>query len=94
MAARRSTSREAVYLPDADLVLIEAQLEGNRWLAYDCAKNAWLGIKFAGPNPIGDHVFNNSLGLAYDANRKLVWAVGQRSEIWVLRLDRDSADMQ
>ena len=87
-------SRESVYLPEADLVLVEAQLPGKRWLAYDCAKNAWLGVKFAGEDLIGDQAFNNSLGLSYDANRKLVWALGQRSEIWVLRFDLKNADSQ
>ncbi|HKB37476.1 MAG TPA: kelch repeat-containing protein [Gemmataceae bacterium] len=87
-------SREAVYVPEADLVLIQAYAEGKRWLAYDCAKNAWLGVKFAGPDLIGKQVFNNSLGLLYDSNRKLVWALGQHSEVWVLRLDPKTADLQ
>src|SRR5262249_22225531 len=87
-------SREAVYVPGADLVLIQAQVGGKRWIAYDCGKNAWLSVKFAGPDPIGKHVFNNSLGLLYDSNRNLVWALGQRSEVWVLRLDPKTADLQ
>jgi hypothetical protein len=87
-------SRETVYLPDADLVLIQAQVAGQRWLAYDCAKNAWLGVKLAGPDLIGDQTFNNSLGLAYDPNRQLVWALGQHSEVWALRFDRRTADLQ
>jgi hypothetical protein len=86
-------SREAVYLPEADLVLIEAHVEGKRWLAYDCAKNAWQGAMLAGPDLIGKQVFNNSLGLMYDSNRKLVWALGQHSEVWVLRFDPKTADL-
>src|SRR5262249_13708552 len=62
--------REAVYLPEADLVLIQAYAEGKRWLAYDCAKNAWLGLKLAGPDVIGKQVFNNSVGLLYNPNRR------------------------
>ena len=87
-------SREAVYVPAGDLVLIQAQVEGKRWIAYDCGKNAWLSVKFAGPDLIGKQVFNNSVGLLYDSNRNLVWALGQHSEVWVLRLDPKSADFQ
>jgi hypothetical protein len=87
-------SREAVYVPEGDLVLIQAYVEGKRWLAYDCAKNAWLGVKFAGPDLIGKQVFNNSVGLLYDSNRKLVWALGQHSEVWVLRLDPRTAELK
>jgi hypothetical protein len=87
-------SRETAYFPEADLVLIQAQVEGNRWLAYDCAKNAWLGVKFAGPDLIGKQAYNNSLGLLYDSNRNVAWAVGQHSEIWALRFDLQTADMQ
>jgi hypothetical protein len=87
-------SREIVYLPEADLVLIQAHVKGKRWLAYDCANNAWLGLNLAGPDLIGKQVFNNSVGLLYDPNRKLVWALGQRSEVWVLRVDPKTADLQ
>jgi hypothetical protein len=87
-------SREAAYLAEADLVLIQAHVEGNRWLAYDCVTNAWLGVKLAGPELIGKQHFNNSLGLLYDSNRKLVWAVGQHSELWVLRFDPKTVDSQ
>ena len=65
------------------------------WAAYDCGKNAWLGIELDGADPIGKgpsvNVFNNSMGLMYDPNRKLVWAVGQNSHVHVLRLDLKSA---
>ena len=87
-------SRETAYLVDADLVLIQSHVGTDRWLAYDCAANAWLDVKFAGPDPIGKQIFNNSVGLFYDTNRKLVWAVGQHSELWVLRFDPKTADVQ
>src|SRR5262249_42019102 len=47
-------SRETVYIPEADMVLIAAQDAGKRWLVYDCAKNAWLSVKLAGPDLIGN----------------------------------------
>jgi hypothetical protein len=87
-------SRETMYLPGADMVLIEAQVKGKRWLTYDCATNAWLAVRFAGPDLIGNQVFNNSLGLMYDPNRRLAWTLGQHSEVWVLRFDRKTADVQ
>ena len=57
------------------------------WLLYDCGKNAWFAVGLAGADPIGKGVFNNSMGLMYDPNRKLAWAVGQNSHVHVLRLD-------
>ena len=88
--------RETVYLPEADLVLIGARVadaDGNPlWLAYDCAKNAWVGLPLTGDDPIGKKgAFNNSMGLMYDPNRKLVWAVGQHSEVYALKPDASKA---
>jgi hypothetical protein len=83
-------SRETVYLPDADAVLVGARVAvGDRllWLLYDCGRNAWFGVELAGKDPIGKGEFNNSMGLMYDPNRKLVWAVGQQSQLHVLRFD-------
>lgn len=78
--------RETVYIPEADLVLIGGKVQGD-WLAYDCGKNAWLGVELTGSDPISRGNFNNSMGLMYDPNRKLIWAVGQNSHVHVLRLD-------
>ncbi|MDB5384723.1 MAG: hypothetical protein JWM11_369, partial [Planctomycetaceae bacterium] len=44
-------SRETIYLPDWDMVLLGARtnVDGQPyWLAYDCAANAWLGIELPG----------------------------------------------
>ncbi len=88
--------RETIYLPEADVVLIGARVadaDGNQlWLAYDCAKNAWVGLPLAGDDPIGKKgAFNNSMGLMYDPSRKVVWAVGQRSEVYALKPDVSKA---
>ena len=87
-------SREAVYLPDADAVMVGAHVEGKLWPVYDCEENAWFGAELAGPDPVGKGRFNVSLGLICDPNRKLVWALGQRSEVTVLRFDRGSAQLK
>ena len=87
--------REAVYVPHADWVLTGGRVKGEdggwRWLAYDCAANAWVAFDLGGDDPVGKPgAFNNSMGLMYDPTRKLVWAVGQRSEVYALRLDRST----
>lgn len=93
-------SRETIYLPESDQVMIGARVAGEGgkllWLVYDCAKNAWLGVELPGADPIGKGTsgggaFNNSMGLMYDPNRKLVWAVGQNSHVHVLRYDAKAA---
>ena len=45
------------------------------------------GVALGGTDPIGKGAFNNSLGLMYDSTRKLIWTVGQYSQVSVLRLD-------
>jgi hypothetical protein len=85
-------SRETVYLPDSDAVLIGAHVpDGPLWLMYDCAANAWVGVELKGADPIGKKTFNNSMGLMYDPHRQQVWAVGQYSHVHVLRLDTKAA---
>ncbi|HEX3147481.1 MAG TPA: kelch repeat-containing protein [Gemmataceae bacterium] len=87
--------RETVFLPEADLVLIGGRVKdeaGWRWLAYDCAANAWVTIELPGDDPVGKAgSFNNSMGLMYDPARKLIWVVGQHSEVYALRLDMKTA---
>ena len=93
--------RETVYLPEQDLVLIGARVhhgEQQLWAAYDCAKNAWVGLDLGGADPIGkgtsNGTFNNSMGLMFEPARNLVWAVGQNSHVHVLRLDLKTAKIQ
>ena len=91
-------SRETVYLPDQDLVLLAARTRINDrslWLAYDCAGNAWKTLELPGDDPIGKGTsggaFHNSVGMMYDPTRKLVWFVGQNSQVTTLKLDLASA---
>jgi hypothetical protein len=84
--------RETAYIPVADIVLIGGRVKdekgGWQWLAYDCAANAWVSLELGGEDPIGKAgAFNNSMGLVYDPNRKLIWAVGQHSQVYALQLD-------
>jgi hypothetical protein len=88
--------RETVYLPDLDWILVGGRVKSEsgvwRWLAYDCAANAWVSVELPGDDPVGKAgSFNNSVGLVYDPARKLVWAVGQRGHVHALRLDPKTA---
>ncbi|WP_425617222.1 kelch repeat-containing protein [Anatilimnocola sp. NA78] len=91
------SSRETIYLPEQDAVLIGARVKNADdkfcWLWYDCGKNAWFSVELAGADPISKGEFNNSMGLMYDPARKLVWAVGQNSHVHVLRLDLKQAKL-
>jgi hypothetical protein len=85
-------SRETIYVAEADAVLIGAHIKGTSlWPMYDCATNSWVGIDLKGADPVGKKAFNNSMGLMYDPNRRLVWAVGQHSHVHVLKLDAKAA---
>jgi lysophospholipase L1-like esterase len=87
-------SRETLYVSELDAVLIGGHVKGldgeMLWPLYDCAKNAWLGLGLAGDDPAGKGKFNNSMGLMYDPGRKLVWAVGQNSHVYVVKIDPSS----
>jgi hypothetical protein len=84
-------SREAVYLPEHDAVLIGKTIAGADgepvWLLYDCPKNSWLGVHLGGAGPIGKDGSMVSLALMYDASRKMVWALDQTNRVFVVKLD-------
>jgi hypothetical protein len=81
-----------------DLLLVGATLPAGpdglrRTPAYDCQANKWVSLKITGDDPSGKAGRNVSLGLMYDARRKLFWAVDTNSEVYVLRLEPASAEM-
>lgn len=91
-------SRETVYLPESDLVLLAARTklgERSLWLAYDCQKNVWVSLELTGDDPIGKGTaggsFHNSVGMMYDPRRALVWFVDQNSHVFSLKLDLKTA---
>jgi len=89
-------AREAAYVPDSDCLLMGYLVEG-RMPIYDVAANGWLlaelpGSEFISRTPTGASV---DLGLAYDAQRKLVWAVMcqlKPGAIQVLRFQKSDLD--
>jgi hypothetical protein len=66
----------------------------RRTPAYDPAGNRWISLRISGDDPSGPTGRNVSLGLMYDAARKIFWAVDTNSQVYVLRLDPKSADLQ
>jgi hypothetical protein len=94
-----ASPREAIYLSGCDAALVGARpgkgaAGEQRWLLYDCSKNAWLAVRLPGADPLGKEQFNVSLGLMYDPRRDLVWAVDMLSKPYVLRLDVKTADVR
>ncbi|MDB5299512.1 MAG: hypothetical protein JWO87_1175, partial [Phycisphaerales bacterium] len=87
------------YDSDHDLLFAGATLPPGadgvrRTPAYDCAANRWVSLKITGDDPSGPKGRNVSLGLMYDAKRKLFWAVDADCKVYVLRLDPATADLQ
>jgi hypothetical protein len=66
----------------------------RRTPAYDPKHNRWVSLKITGDDPSGERGRNVSLGMMYDAQRKLFWAVDTKSQVYVLRVDPRTADVQ
>jgi hypothetical protein len=89
--------REQLYDPKNDLIVVGALLQADsdgvrRTPAYDLKHNRWIGLRIGGEHPHGKDGRNVSLGLMYDAKRKLHWAVDTNSQVYVLKLDAQAAD--
>jgi hypothetical protein len=87
------------YDAENDILLVGATLppdgdKPRRTPAYDCANNRWVTLVLGGTDPSGKTGRNVSLGLMYDAKRKLFWAVDTHSQVYVLRLEMKSADVK
>jgi hypothetical protein len=91
-------AREAVYVPEADCLLMGYLVEGKMPF-YDVSENGWFlvavpGSDFISRTPTGASV---DLGLAFDAKRKLVWAVMCRLQpgaIQALRFKKTELDAE
>ena len=82
-----------------DLILggctLEPGTEGvRRTPAFDCGGARWVSLKIGGDDPSGERGRNVSLGMMYDAKRRLFWAVDTNSNVYVLRLDVATADLK
>jgi hypothetical protein len=67
---------------------------GVQTCALPISANRWISLRITGQDPSGKQGRNVSLGLMYDAKRKLFWAVDTNSQVYVLRLDLKTADPQ
>jgi len=75
--------------------LLKAGEDGvRRTPAYDPAGNRWVSLKITGDDPSGKTGRNVSLGMMYDAKRKVFWAVDTNSQVYVLQLDVKTADLK
>jgi hypothetical protein len=82
-----------------DLLLVGGTLPPGddgfrRTPAYDPEKNRWVSLRIGGQDPSGKKGRNVSLGMMYDAKRKLFWAVDTDSRVFVLRLVPATADLR
>jgi hypothetical protein len=82
-----------------DLFLVGGTLPADetglrRTPAYDPVEDRWVSLKITGDDPNGKNGRNVSLGMMYDAKRKLFWAVDTNSNVFGLRLDPKTADLQ
>lgn len=82
-----------------DLLLVGGTLPPGsdglrRTPAYDPSGNRWVSLKITGDDPSGKNGRNVSLGLMYDARRQLFWAVDTNSQVYVLKLNPATADVQ
>lgn len=66
----------------------------RRTPAYDPVKNQWVSLKIGGDDPSGKSGRNVSLGLMWDAHRKLFWAVDAKSQVYVLRVEVEGAEVR
>ena len=87
------------YDPTNDLILGGCTLEPGadgirRTPAFDCEGARWVSLKIVGDDPSGKRGRNVSLGMMFDAKRKLFWAVDTNSNVYVLRLDVATADLK
>lgn len=83
--------------PEHDLLLCGCTLPDTedgirRTPAFDLKENRWVSFRITGDDPSGTKGRNVSLGLMYDARRKLFWAVDAASRVFVLRFNPETAE--
>jgi len=83
--------------PKHDLLLAGCTLpaengELRRTPAFDMKENRWVSFRITGDDPSGPKGRNVSLGLMYDARRKLFWAVDAASRVFVLKFNPATAE--
>ncbi len=82
--------RESVYVPTADLVLLNNFI-GDTEVAYDPVANRWLLLHVARSQ---ERLGTVSDTLIYDTKRDLVWNLNAYKLVYVLKLDRASLQIE
>ncbi|MFO0865265.1 MAG: kelch repeat-containing protein [Gemmataceae bacterium] len=85
----KANFREAIYLAKDDMVMI-----GATGLFYDCAKNAWLKADIPSDRPPITKEGSYNIGVMYDPNRNMVWAVNTNSQVFGLKLDMSALKLE
>jgi hypothetical protein len=86
---RQTNFREAVYLPEGDMVMI-----GATGLIYDCGKNAWFKTALPSDDPPLTKEGSYNIGVMYDPVRQLIWGVNTNSQVFVLKFDAQTANLE
>lgn len=103
-ANRFANVDKSCYDADHDLLLMGTWLrdagDHTPLPAYDCEHNRWvtLNIQYTTGKRYGRATrafpHGRSDGLMHDPKRKLIWGTNTNSQVYVLRLDPDRADLQ
>lgn len=92
----------ACYDAEHDLVLIGSLLPAGadgiaRTPAFDCAGNRWVSLKVgygtSGEKKVPVTPRGHSSGIVFDPKRKLIWGVDAGCNVYVLRLDVQTAEL-
>lgn len=93
----RGFFRESALLASEGLVVMGTTADFGDAVArtpvYDIAENRWYGYRF-GPDALqaSNRFYDVSLGLMADEARGLLWAMNTNSELFVVRVNKDTAD--
>ncbi len=94
MAGKLNFMRETCYDAENDVVLCGSnivQADGTfQTVLFDCATDEWKCRTLPGANPAGKAGRDVSMGLVYDAKRKLAWSTDTNGNMYVLRLNMNA----
>ncbi len=82
--------QDVAYHPGTDLFIFKSKLPGEHTAAFDAGNNRWVGLKLPGPWSWG----KTWGALAYDPKRDLIYSLGARGEVSVLRLDAKTLEIR
>lgn len=95
-ASMQEFVRESALLPSLGLVMFAIDFQTpadvtakvKRVPVYDVANNRWSAWK------LSDQAYGNSFAVVADATNQRIWGLGQRNEVFVLKLNPATADIE